>query len=32
MYYSPTDKVSSSAIMGFETTPGPDVFVIKNCT
>lgn len=32
IYHSPTDNVSNSAIIGFDTTPGPDVSVMRNCT
>lgn len=30
--HSPTDNVSSSAIIGFDTIPGPDASVMRNCT
>lgn len=30
--YSPADNISCSTIIEFETTPGPDVLVIKNWT
>jgi len=32
IYHLPTDNVSNSAIIGFDTTPGPDVSVMRNCT
>lgn len=32
IHHSPTDNVSNSAIIGFDTTPGPDVSVMRNCT